>query len=127
MHCYGRRLARFPSETRSRTRTIFRRPAWTLVVQRTYLAVCRRVSARSEPATPTCREEVDIADYVLRFTIPQQRQGEREQYRAFTTTLRQLTQMKGKKQSNCSVDSVEVTSGSVRGRAAISAPSVQEA
>ena len=68
-----------------------------------------------------------MADYVLRFTIPQQRQGEREQYRAFTTTLRQLSQMKGKPKGDCSIDNVEVTGGSVRGRAEISAPNYQEA
>ena len=69
-----------------------------------------------------------MADFVLRFTIPQQRQGEREPYKAFTSSLRKLNQLMGKPpQANCSVDSVEVTGGSVRGRVYITAPSYQEA
>ena len=69
-----------------------------------------------------------MAEYVLRFTIPQQRQGEREEYKAFATSLRKLTQLMGKPaQNNCSVDNVEVTGGSVRGRVDISAPNYQEA
>lgn len=68
-----------------------------------------------------------MAEYLLRFTVPQQRQGEPAQYKAFATTLRKLNQLVGKTQSECSVSGVEVSGGSIRGRAAITAPSYEEA
>lgn len=69
-----------------------------------------------------------MATYQLHFTIPQQRQGEREYYKAFATTLRELSGMRGKTtKEGATIQDVDVTGGSVRGFANIEAPSYQEA
>lgn len=68
-----------------------------------------------------------MAIYQLHFTVPQQRQGEREFYRAFATTLKELSAMRGKSKDGASIQDVDVTGGSIRGFANIEAPSYQEA
>lgn len=56
-----------------------------------------------------------MATYQLHFTIPQQRQGEREYYKAFATTLRELSGMRGKTtKEGATIQDVDVTGGSVR-------------
>jgi hypothetical protein len=68
-----------------------------------------------------------LGKYQLRFTIPQQRQGERETYKAFTNTLHSLNKLVGKPQSGTVVRSVEVSGGSIRGVAHIEANSYRDA
>ena len=68
-----------------------------------------------------------MAVFQLHFTIPQQRQGERSSYEAFSKTLRELGKLKGKNKDGATVQTVEVTGGSIRGFANIEAPGYQEA
>jgi len=68
-----------------------------------------------------------MATFQLHFTIPNQRQGERSAYKAFSKTLHELNALKGKTKDQATIQSVEVTGGSIRGFANIEAPSYQEA
>ncbi len=68
-----------------------------------------------------------MPQYQLRFTIPQQRQGEREIYKSFALTLRKLQQLVGKEKSGTFISNLEVAGGSIRGRADIEARSYSEA
>jgi len=68
-----------------------------------------------------------MAKYQLRFTIPQQRQGERQTYKAFTATLRSLNKLVGKAQGGSVIENVEVSGGSIRGVAHIEAKNYRDA
>jgi hypothetical protein len=70
-----------------------------------------------------------MPQYQLRFAIPQQRHGERETYKAFAVTLRKLHRLVGKEPSGTGtvIRNVEVSGGSVRGRADIEAKSYRDA
>jgi hypothetical protein len=53
--------------------------------------------------------------YQLRFTIPQQRQGDRQTYQSFAVTVQRMLDMIDKTLDGATVKNVEVTTGSVRG------------
>ncbi len=70
-----------------------------------------------------------MSNYQLHFTIPQQRQGERAHYQAFSKTLRELSKLKQKNNNpkGARIQEIEVTGGSIRGFATIEAESYQDA
>lgn len=65
--------------------------------------------------------------YHLTFSIPTQRQGDRQPYQAFNATIEALTKIQGKETKGATVRSVEVTSGSVKGQCNIDAPNFEGA